>query len=183
MSAHGKNNSASLEIEIKLRVSDHAPVRAKLKECGAEFRGRAMETNWILDRVDGSLRESGCGLRVRKAVNDETGATKCSLTFKGPARISKVKSREELEVVIDDAGLTVRILESLGFGVRLEYTKRRESWVLDDCKVELDEPPRLGLFVEIEGPEEELIERVRAKLGLDGAQVEKTSYVAMLMRE
>jgi predicted adenylyl cyclase CyaB len=90
------------------------------------------------------------------------------------------KSREELEVQVSDAETTARMLEQLGFVQILRYEKRRESWQLDPCRVELDEPPRIGLFVEIEGPDEDSIRQVQKKIGLGDAQHVKASYVAML---
>ena len=63
----------------------------------------------------------------------------------------------------------------------LSFEKRRETLELDGCKVELDELPHLGSFVEIEGPDEEAVLRVREKLGLADRPIVKTSYIALLM--
>ena len=73
------------------------------------------------------------------------------------------------------------MLEELGFVPIFRYQKRRESWRLGECRVELDEPPRIGLFVEIEGPDEGAIHSVQAKLGLGGLKDVPTSYVGMLV--
>jgi predicted adenylyl cyclase CyaB len=93
---------------------------------------------------------------------------------------SEVKKREELEVSVGNVELTRQILQQLGFTRMLYYQKWRESWRLDDCRIELDEPPRIGLFVEIEGPDESAILAVRAKLDLTSAPHENASYVRML---
>jgi adenylate cyclase class IV len=63
----------------------------------------------------------------------------------------------------------------------LVYEKVRESWLLDDCRVELDQPPGIGLFVEIEGPSESSIQEVRAKIGLSDTAPVRESYVRLLM--
>ena len=52
--------------------------------------------------------------------------------------------------------------------------------MLDSCRVELDEIPHLGRFVEIEGPSDEVVMKVREKLGLGSLTLIKASYVAML---
>jgi adenylate cyclase class 2 len=73
-----------------------------------------------------------------------------------------------------------RILEQLGFVQSLRYQKRRESWKLERCRVELDEIPHLGRFVEVEGPSDKAVMEVREKLGLSANTLIKASYVAML---
>ena len=63
----------------------------------------------------------------------------------------------------------------------LSFEKRRESWKLDGCSVELDEVPYLGVYVEIEGPSEADVLRVREKIKLAEVPIIRTSYIAMLM--
>ncbi|MCH7632170.1 MAG: class IV adenylate cyclase, partial [Planctomycetes bacterium] len=89
--------------------------------------------------------------------------------------------REGLEVSVTNADTTLQILAKLGFAPILRYEKRRESWQLESCRVELDEPPHLGLFVEIEGPDEAAILSCRNDLGLGAAEAVAQSYVAMLV--
>lgn len=171
----------SVEIELKLRVESHGPVRQRLKEVGAGFLEAVLETNHIYDRPDGLLRKRGCGLRMRSAVPLDGAASRATLTFKGPRLATTLKSREELEIGVSDAEALARMLEGIGFVRILRYEKRRESWELDGCRIELDEPARLGLFVEIEGPNERTILAVQGKLRLDHAREIPTSYVGMLV--
>ncbi len=170
----------STETEAKLRVKTHDPVRKRLQQAGATPLGCVVETNRIFDRPDGSLRGRGCGLRVRSTIAEDSGGRAATLTFKGPVQPGEFKSREELEASVDDAETTTGILEGLGFEVILTYQKRRESWQFLDCRIELDEPPHVGLFVEIEGPDEAVIRSVRDELGLGSASLERSSYVRML---
>jgi adenylate cyclase class 2 len=170
-----------LEIEIKLPVESHEVVRARLRSLGATFIGRVVESNSIYDRPDGWLRQRGYGLRVRENRSEDGGQLAATLTLKGPRRESAMKSREELEVRVDDGATTTDILNALGLVPILRYQKRRESWELGQCRVELDEPPHIGLFVEIEGPDEETILSARRELGLGGVKHHKASYVHMLM--
>jgi len=171
----------SMEIELKLRVDSHNAVRAKLEEVGGTLLGQVVETNYILDKPDGSLRGQGCGLRVRVAHDCDGGCSTTTLTFKGRCAPGVVKSREEIETEVADASALLRILARMGYVTVLEYEKRRESWSLEGCRVELDQPPVLGLFVEIEGDGEEAIRAVQATLGLMGAVAESRSYVSMLV--
>jgi hypothetical protein len=52
---------------------------------------------------------------------------------------------------------------------------------LNGCEVELDILPRLGTFVEIEGPRDEIVLKVREQLQLTDRPLVRASYVAMLM--
>ena len=170
-----------LEIEAKFRVASHEPVRKRLRTLGATFLGRVLESNRILDRPDGSLRRVGRGLRIRSTVADDDGKTTATLTLKGPLRAGMFKSREELEIEISSPETAGNILKTLGFVSILTYQKRRESWSLGECRIELDEPPHIGLFVEIEGPGESAIRSAGSDLGLDRVGHIAESYVRMLM--
>lgn len=168
------------ELEAKLKVEDHESVRAALVSAGAMHVGRVFERNYILDLPGGTLRARGAALRVRACQTLDGPPQRETLTFKGPARASRFKAREEIEVEVGSAEATVGILTTCGFTIVLLYEKRRETWRLDDCRVELDELPVLGLYVEIEGPSESAIANVGNRLGLGGRSHEPASYVAML---
>ena len=86
---------------------------------------------------------------------------KTLLTFKGPVQTSPMKVREELETVVGDGSLLVRVLESLGFHVWFRYQKYREEYALDDVIIALDETP-VGVFVEIEGGDRGIAETTEA---------------------
>ena len=170
-----------MEIEAKFRVASHDGVRERLRGMNAECCGVVIETNVILDRADGSLRKAGCGLRVRSTQVADGSPGVATLTFKGPRKPGPLKSREELEVTVGDGAMGERIMAACGFVTILSYEKRRESWIVGDCRVELDEPPHLGLFVEIEGPGEAAIAKVQTALGLGGEAHVRDSYVHMLI--
>ena len=72
------------------------------------------------------------------------------------------------------------MLQRLGFDIDLMFEKRRESWTLEDCKIEIDELPHLGQFVEIEAASETTIMNLRAKLGLNDLSLERRSYAELL---
>ncbi|RME41826.1 MAG: CYTH domain-containing protein, partial [Planctomycetota bacterium] len=160
------------EIEAKFRVSSHDPVRARLQACGAKPLGCVLERNRIYDRQDGSLRAAGCGLRLRTISQEDGTSGQGTLTFKGPVGPGPFKSREEIETGITDPAALEAILDRLGLLPILVYDKRRESWAWNGCRIELDEVPRLGRFVEIEGPDEKTIAAVRDRLGLGRADHE-----------
>src|SRR6185295_1315656 len=137
--------AAILEREIKLRFPDAASARAAVLQAGATpVRGRRLQEDCLLDTPDESLRQRRCVLRVRV----ESG--KSYLTFKGPVQPSTMKLREELETLVADGPVLLRILEELGFRTWFRYEKYREEFAADDVIIALDETPA-GTFVEIEG--------------------------------
>jgi adenylate cyclase, class 2 len=168
------------ELEAKFAVENHEPLRQRLVALGARSLGRVIETNSIHDRPDGSFSRSGCGLRVRGLEVLEGEAASDTLTFKGPVQPGPFKQREELELPIAKADAMRRLLEAIGFVEVLRFRKRRASWQWDDCRVELDELPHLGRFVEIEGPGNAAVQAAREALGLAAAAHISRSYVGML---
>lgn len=170
----------AIEIELKLRVESHEPIRARLKSLGATLRKNVVETNRILDRPDGELRRRGCGLRIRTVVGVDGSTLPAKLTFKGPRMPGDLKARQEIETAVQDPAATVELLGALGFETALCYEKKRESWGWRGCIVELDEPAGLGLFVEIEGPDSTTIRAVQTDLQLQHLEPVSVSYVGMI---
>jgi adenylate cyclase, class 2 len=148
--------ATTLEREIKLRFDDVDAARAAILRAGATpLRSRRLQEDCLLDNAVEELRRQRCVLRIRV----ESGRS--LLTFKGPVQPSAMKLREELETVVGDGSLVVRVLESLGFHVWFRYQKYREEFALDDVIVALDETP-VGVFVEIEGGERGIAETAEA---------------------
>ena len=63
-----------------------------------------------------------------------------------------MKVREELETVVGDGEVLLRVLHELGLHVWFRYEKYREEFCHEDVIVAIDETP-VGVFVEIEGSE------------------------------
>src|SRR5262245_40868148 len=165
---------ATLEREIKLRFEDVETARAAILRAGATpLRGRRVQEDCLLDTLDDQLRVRRCVLRVRV----ECG--KSLLTFKGPVQPSLAKLRDELETVVGDGALVVRMLEQLGFRVWFRYQKYREEFALDDVILALDETP-VGTFVEIEGGDRGIAETAEA-LGRGPADYLLDSYRRLYM--
>jgi adenylate cyclase class 2 len=162
-------------------VDDLSVVRERLKAAGAEPDGAVLETNVFFDTDDRSLLAADKGLRVRHARDLSSGREEHVITFKGPRHHGPLKSRDEREITVNDGAGAAALLEALGYHKVLSFEKRRESWRLGGCKVELDELPHLGVYVEIEGPRDEIVMRVRETLKLSDRPLVKASYIAMLM--
>ena len=148
--------AAIMEREIKLVFPDPEEARKAILAAGATpLRGRRLQEDCLLDTPDDQLRRKRCVLRVRL----ECGKT--LLTFKGPVQASPMKLREELETIVGDGLLLLRVLEELGFRVWFRYQKYREEFAHECVTVALDETP-VGTFVEIEGSEQGIDEMAAA---------------------
>lgn len=169
-----------VEIEAKMKVGSFERVLAVLREHQARPLGEHIETDSFFDTADRRLLAADRGLRLRVALNLETNKSEALLTHKGPVGHGPLKKRQETQTVLANPEAMAKILEQLGFMQWLKYQKRRQSWELDSCRVELDEIPHLGKFVEIEGPADEVVMKCREKLGLSSQTLIKASYVAML---
>jgi adenylate cyclase, class 2 len=137
-----------LEREIKLRFSSASEARDAVLTAGARpLFGRRLQEDALLDTEDEQLRRQRCVLRVRM----ENG--KSRLTYKGPVQPSTMKVREELETVVGDGEMLLRVFGELGLHVWFRYEKYREEFSHEDVIVAIDETP-VGVFVEIEGSEQ-----------------------------
>jgi len=163
-----------LEREVKLRYASPEEAHKAVAQLDATpLRGRRLQEDCLLDTDDGRLRARGVALRVRS----EGGMSR--ITFKGPAQPGAQQVREELETVVGDGDILVRVLEQLGFQPWFRYQKYREEFACDDVVVAVDETP-LGTFVELEGSEAG-IATVAQRLGRAPAEYVLDSYRAIFV--
>lgn len=151
-----------IEIECKLHLDNPEKVKELLTQLGAEDMGEVYEKNWVFEK-DGNLRESRTLLRLRMH-DDETAGI---VTHKTPATEGRFKSRHETETVVENAANMRLIFESLGYTVDWYYEKKRHTYKYDGMSIVLDTTPELGVFIEIEGSNDEEIEILLGKIELD----------------
>lgn len=166
--------TTTVEREIKLRYGSAEEARAVILAAGATpLLGRRLQEDALLDTDDEQLRRRRCVLRVRT----ENG--KSRLTFKGPVQPSEMKVRDEVETLVGDGEVLLRVLEELGLHVWFRYEKFREEFSHEDVIVAVDETP-VGVFVEIEGSEQGITQMARA-LGKTTADYVLDSYRGLFL--
>jgi len=171
-----------IEMEAKLKVDRLEPTRRRLQDLGARRLGNHLETNALYDTADTALEKKDEGLRIRHRRNLDDQSEDVILTFKGPGQPGAFKNRLEIETRVTDANAIAGILNALGYREGFSFQKKRESWELEACHVELDEIPHLGSFVEIEGANETIILDLQRRLGLKGIPTIKKSYIGLLLK-
>ena len=158
-----------IEIEKKYRLTEDERERTlqRLGEIGATHVGDEFEENTLY--TGGQLHLKACVLRLRRA------GAQATLTYKERfPSISGIKHQREEETRIEDADAMAAILCALDFKPALVYEKRRATWRTSDAEIVVDELP-FGLFLEIEGEEQAIIETEKL-LGLGDAVVEMETY-------
>ena len=193
---------------MKFRVPDLSAVRKAVEAAGGRFVGAVLQTDCYFDTPRLSLLRQDRGLRLRtqEPLHGRSGilarqagpgrgvvsgryarpteiagaAITAMVTYKGPRRArGRAKSRREIQTTVADPRAVGDMLEELGLTRRLVIQKRRCTWRLGRCLVELDELPILGAFVEIEGASPRAIESAARRLGLAGPPL-KAHYVQLV---
>lgn len=167
--------SPPIEREVKLTYESVEAARAAVLAAGATpLRDRRLQEDCLLDTPEGRLRSRGTALRLRL----EGG--KSRVTFKGPIQPGAMKVREELETIVGDGEVLLRVFEELGFTPWFRYQKYREEFSLLDVIVAVDDTP-MGAYVELEGSEDG-IDAAAARLGRARADYVLQSYHTLFDR-
>ena len=167
-----------VEIEAKLKVDSLSDVESRLKELDAKFIAEQSQSDIHFDDANGILIKSDRSLRLRR--QSAGSQVRSFLTYKGAKEKSDFKKREELEIEINDAETTQRLLVALGYQEKLVVEKKRRLWRFCHCDVALDQLSQLGCFVEIEGPDDKTIAEVQKRLGLTHSPSITKSYAQMI---
>ena len=149
------------EIEVKFCQIDIDDMRVRLEHAGAvcEQPMRLMRRQ-VFYTVD---NDPEAYIRVRAEGDKNT------LTYKRFESIG-LHGAKEVETPVDDYQATIDILVAGGLKPKSSQETKRETWMLDDAEVVIDEWPWLEPFIEIEGPSEVSVRQAADQLGLDWGQ-------------
>jgi adenylate cyclase class 2 len=170
-----------IEIEAKLKVKSLAKIESKLKNCGAEFIGKFVQSDMYFDDAKGIIRKADSALRIRRQLAGRK--EQITLAFKGPRQKGRFKHRREIQFEAGSVESAEKLLAELGYKKAIVIEKKRREWRLGGCIVALDKLPILGSFVEIEGPSEKKIASVQKKLGLADLVHIPKSYANLMRRK
>jgi adenylate cyclase class 2 len=173
-----------IEVELKGYADDSIFERVRRS---FEFLRKERHEDVYYQHPCRDFAETDEALRIR--VKRFDGHFEAFLTYKGPKMDVRSKTREEIEVPIEDPQKYFLILEKLGFSKVLTVSKVREKYYVGKgVIITLDEIEGLGKFVEIESlveDEEDIektVERLRSILEDIGVKrFERRSYLELLM--
>lgn len=177
------NSAMANEIEMKFKVASHAAIRRRLEREG-QYLGGMLQTDCYYDTPGRDLLQRDSGLRIRTAArlrgHELHRDARPLLTYKGPVDPRRrAKVRREVQTRVEDAAAMGEVLAAMGFSPALTIQKKRITYRVGRCLVELDELPLIGRFVEIEGPGEAAIDAVRKKLQIEDDST-KSGYTKLV---
>lgn len=166
-------NTKGQEIEVKFYVRRLESVGETIESIGGIIvQPRISETNLRFDTPDHELERDFRVLRLRKD-------SAARMTYKGPGSYRDgVRSRQEIEFEVSDFDAARAFLQALGYRVSMIYEKFRTVYRLGEVDVALDELP-YGKFIEIEGPNAEVIHQASDRLGLNWDASAPGSYAVL----
>jgi len=130
-----------MEVEIKAKIENRENVENKLRKLGAIFVGEETEEDIYFQHPSRNFALTDEALRIRNGK---------VLTYKGPKVDKDTKSREEIEVNIENGNKMRKILKKLGFKPVAKVRKIRRIYKIGEVTVSIDHLDLLGDFVEIE---------------------------------
>ncbi|MDD2680768.1 MAG: CYTH domain-containing protein [Patescibacteria group bacterium] len=149
-----------IEYEATFVDIDRDKFREILKSVGAVL----VKANFLQKRTVFNLPSghemAGAWLRVR----DE--GDKITMSLKSVDG-DKIENQKELCLNIDNFGLAVEFLESIGCQRKAFQESKRELWTLNGVEITIDEWPFLEPFVEIEAKTEKEVKATSIVLGFD----------------
>lgn len=152
------------EVEVKILEIDKDQVIKKLESLRAK---KVLDEEMFSVYYDIDYRgDFERTMRIRK----KNG--KNILTFKRREKESKVRTSEEIEVVVDNFENMRRILKYLEVKERDASKTHRISYKIKNSLVEIDEKVGIPTYLEIESPDEDELKEVVELLGYE---IENTS--------
>lgn len=159
------------EIEKKYRLNEEEreSLRARLPDLAAAvLRGEESEENILFS---GPVIDPQTQVLRLRIVGE-----RAILTYKErfPSASAISRQRED-ETTVSSPAEMIAILDGIGYRPALVYEKRRQTWSLgEQAELVIDELP-FGLFAEIEGEEQAILEAEKL-LGLQNSSAEMKTY-------
>ena len=174
----------SMEVEAKAYCEDLEVLEIKITNLGAEFIEEIEQVDTYFNHPTRDFGQTDEALRIRRVGEN------AYLTYKGSKIDNITKTREEINVQVDDRDLIKEILEILGFSEVGTVKKVRKKYRFDEFTICLDQVENLGSFVEMEAvcnsEDAEEISRLRdiilktlKEWGLE--KIERKSYLELLL--
>ena len=164
---------SAIEVEVKFVVEDGPALEAQLLALGFLLvTPSTFERNVLYDTPAHTLRNSRSILRIRQYGERWVLTHKC--LPRDYAASERHKHRVETETAIEDGAALDTIFRNLGYQPMFVYEKWRTEYADATGHCVLDRTP-IGLFAELEGPEE-WIDRIALALGLAPSALSTLSY-------
>ncbi|MDR1818912.1 MAG: class IV adenylate cyclase [Methanobrevibacter sp.] len=175
-----------IEVEVKSKVKEFESIKKRLKELKIDKISEEIQEDIYLERYDIEFAKNDKAFRIRKITKKNGNST--VITYKGPKIDEISKTREEIEIAVEDGDKILKIFERLGFYKGGFVKKTREIYKFDEFIISLDDVEGLDPYIEIEVDlEDDLnyqesiaqIYEIFNKLNISSG-FERTSYLELL---
>ena len=136
--------------EVKLKIKDKNQIIKKLKSKNAVLIGGCKETSTRYDDKEGSYEKKGEFIRLRSGLKNTI-----TLKEKVDKEDSKILTRNDIEIEVDNLKGIKYILKKLGLNPIYTMEKYRLKWLYNENEIDIDEL-LFGCFLEIHGKEDEI---------------------------
>jgi adenylate cyclase class 2 len=174
----------SIEVEAKAYAANLSAIEKELIEKGAKFVTKVKQKDTYFNHPNRDFAETDEALRIREVDG------KTFFTYKGPKMDSVTKTREEIEIQVEDPESSREFLLRLGFKEVRVVNKIRIKYRINDFVVCLDEVAGLGQFVELEAScdDQDQVNELRESIlnilnSLGLTKTERKSYLELLFEK
>jgi len=185
----------AVEIELKARLGDFAPVKERLSVLGEYCRSYTkFDTYWLPARANDGV-PSGVRLRRDSGIDADGSAHESILvTYKTKEIFNGIEVNDESEFTVSDAVPFEALLDRLGLNEAIRKEKQGWAWTIagqPPILAELSLVAGLGWFLEIEiqaaNDQRQTVEESRSrllalleKLEIPADRIESRPYTVML---
>ncbi|WP_407382113.1 class IV adenylate cyclase [Methanobrevibacter sp.] len=175
-----------IEVEVKAKIENFQDMEKKLENIGALKSKKEFQEDIYFNSPIVDFANTDEALRIRTTRENES--ENIFITYKGPKIDSKSKTREEIEIAIEDSEKCSGIFQHLGFSMVRAVRKNRQYYKYENFEISLDDVEGLDPYMEIEialddgadySDAQDKIFELFSKLGVDDG-FERTSYLELL---
>lgn len=159
------------EIEVKILNIDKQAVVSRLESIGAQKILDARQKIWSYDFPERKFKYLQSSCRIK------TEADKIILCYKHRTSKQVHKVAEEHEVEVSSLETACKILEGIGLVCVNVREKDRTSYVYQNIRFDIDQWPRIPVYVEVESTSHELVDKGVALLGFPQSRAMPLTWV------
>ena len=149
------------EYEVRILEINQIEMIKKLEQFGATKRGEFDQKRYVYDVKP---VQNGKWIRLR------TNGKKTTLAYKDIVS-NTIDGTKEIEFEVSDINKAEEFMNKIGFDYRSLQENKRIQYVLDGVEIDFDTWPMIPTYMEIEGENEEQVNAMIEKLGIDKSKV------------
>lgn len=163
---------SAVEYEAKVLNIEPAAMRAVIAGAGGQHIGERLMRRYVYDTIPA---QTGRWIRLR-----DTGAevTLCVKEISSDA----IDGTRETETAVGDFETAHALLERIGIAPRSYQENRRDSWLLDGVRLEIDSWPLIPPYLEIEGDSAEEVWAAAKRLSIPRDELTSENTVKVFAR-